>query len=240
MYLPLVSEKYNVIFFWNPKCGCTSIKTWFLNIHDKQYNDFIESQEIYIENVSKYLTNNKINNILNKLGCYYALKYKTNKDRLKLNSSSYEKILIYRNPYTRLASYYTLHITGCQNSYSQIINSDKCQEFNKNLKFDEFVNILYKFKDTIDDFPDIHLRSQSKNIKEIIFDKKINLKNLNDEINEWCNKKMIKTFLNKSYNSSRVYDKTYASIYNDDIRKKVYEIYKSDFIFLNISYDDYF
>jgi hypothetical protein len=34
MFNPLVSHKYKFICFWNAKCACGTIKTWFLNLHN--------------------------------------------------------------------------------------------------------------------------------------------------------------------------------------------------------------
>lgn len=88
--LPLFQKEFPIIFFWNPKCGCTTLVKWFyfqIGILD-QANSYSEWIHTYRENVYERQRNLKIN-LQNEL--------------MNLKKDTYKVI---RNPYKRAVSSY--------------------------------------------------------------------------------------------------------------------------------------
>lgn len=226
MYLPLVSTKYKSIFFWNPKCGCSNLADWFIKTNPEVAKD--------IPNLKKYARDSQ--QYIAEIHLHFALQYKTNTEREKLSNSNYNKYLLYRNPYSRLVSYFINHIK--LNDHYRHTSKFGATNFNKQMSFTDFVNVLYLNKNTINRCPDIHLRQQSKNIKDIKFNKKINLKFYDKEINEICEELKIDILPNNKQNciNKTSYKENFhwSDLYNQNLYKKVNEIYEDDFHFLNI------
>ena len=83
MLHPLVSHKYKFICFWNAKCGCGTVKSWFLNLHGIHEWEYSPHSEI-----------NKHTPTVSKSELFqYPL-------------NEYYKFIIVRNPWNRLVSYY--------------------------------------------------------------------------------------------------------------------------------------
>lgn len=249
---PLVNEKYNIIFFWSYKCGCTFIKYLFYNeINKKNYST----------NYIKFLTafNILYNNINNK--------------QLRL----YTKIYVCRNPYIRIVSCFLDKYIN--NYFSILFNTNIAFKnfFTKNKiksTFKEFINLVYE-KLVLKKFNLIeynHIEEQFNNT--FYFDKIFKLEdiNLNDNFYDYLNtlvpsltcknEKMIFKNYTNTQTSTMYIDNAYnleyqellhlkknnalpnyKCFYNDEIIEKVNEIYKNDFKILkmfNIEYNDSF
>jgi len=123
---PLYLNKNKIIIFWSYKCGCTFIKTLFYNtILNKKYS---------------------INYI--KLISFMSTFYFLNLNKIQM----YKKILICRNPYSRIVScFIDKYINGRFTKYmnyniflNKINNIFFRNKKNINFTFENFINILYE------------------------------------------------------------------------------------------------
>jgi hypothetical protein len=228
----IIDEKNKVIFTNIPKSGCSSLRTMVL----KRNNEFVNYNCIWTKKMEKYL---KYDNLDMK-------KYK-----------NYKKIVIVRNPFNRAMSCYRDKVLN--NDLGQQLNiiKDMCQNKKERVSFKEFIDYLYNNRNVLD----VHTQPQTKLIQyvgefEILKledpNTKLRLKSLGyeyEKINGINNYKNIKTYIlpkenedlyNKKYSFFKekiekqfFYD--YKYFYNEDIIKKVIDIYQDDFKNFNYS-----
>lgn len=158
--LYLIIPKLKLIVGWNPKCGCTTIKTLLLNKLNHEIIGNVHLDMLTKENLisGKYdifsLTKNNINDY---------------------DYESYLKVCIKRNPFNRL-------ISGLRQRSRWLCNEYKNKEIIKNMLIKDFVLSL-KTTDNIDD----HFNSQTSYIIEKIkFDLILDIEN-NDQIKKFYN-----------------------------------------------------
>ena len=216
----LICKKKKIIFGINPKCGFQHIHFLYNYLHDDNNKPVFYHKSVY-ELSDKYL--------------------------------DYKLIIIVRNPYERL-------ISGFKEKYSNIwqkkhhlkLYSIPGIEYDK-LTFRQFVDELYSNKFKYIDRNHFNYQYKSKynynKIKDIIVYDIKNIdysylselfdKNINNDIKQ---KRGTHTNKNKDMFNKPVYDLeniVYRDYYvplkyyfNSDIKKKVHEIYHSDFLFL--------
>jgi hypothetical protein len=216
----LIDNKNKIIFGWSAKCGCSHIKSIYL-----------------------FLQNDKINPIHGKWA-------KGNLSDEILNSiENYTTIIICRNPYKRLVS-------GFLDKYR--INGEFRHRWpDKNINFNKFVNRLGNWKfiekhhftpQTTENFNYKIMNSKiiklfdieniDYNYIEELYNKKIPTKlikfkggHTRDKMKLDSNiQKNVYDLDTKEYYNSKVEVKYF---YNDELKQKVYEFYKKDFLFFN-------
>ncbi|BCS83213.1 sulfotransferase protein family [Cotonvirus japonicus] len=253
---PLIDDLHKIIFFWNPKCACSSVKHYYITINDEKF-----------KNVDK-------SNVHAVVWCHPF----TDVDKYK----DYKKYAIVRDPYERAVSafvtmmgYFGLEayhnyndeefINWFWNNFNmreeslKIINDvSKSREeiiaYKKNPSFRNFVNIL--LSTNIENMNE-HLSPQTRayfcpKYDKNSFDEIIDIKNLNPWL-ENLNKKLnlngeIKNINKVNYNDDTVkmcdvniVDYFYKNkrnfpkwiyFYDQDIKNKIEKIYASDFNFV--------
>ncbi|WP_349409988.1 sulfotransferase family 2 domain-containing protein [Pseudalkalibacillus sp. SCS-8] len=88
--LPLYDDNFPIIFFWNPKCGCTSLIKWFF-----YQNGLLQTAKDYDEIIHTY-----------RIKVFEQQKNHTNKIRKHLLNGTKDVYKLVRNPYTRAVSSY--------------------------------------------------------------------------------------------------------------------------------------
>ena len=197
-----VDEKRKIIFGWSPKCGCTNVKRLF--------NYF---QEEKVDKNSRYPKEGK-----------------------------YKTILFVRNPYKRIVS-------GFLQKYVDNHELKQFQLFGLDLTFEKFVEELDQ--NGLKRIEKHHFKRQTDGDfeKRIVFDKifdieKIDFEYLEELFGEKIPKK-IKYGIKKQTQYSDLEEECfnwpikkllevkpkYQFFYQDDIKKKVFQFYKKDFIF---------
>jgi hypothetical protein len=136
-------------------------------------------------------------------------------------------ITITRNPYDRLYSIYSYTKLGKEKSYWK--KNEALYNYVKNNSFKQFVNDLFNKKIKFTD--QIHLSPQSDYIKwkdGKIHNILIKLENINNELSKLLKVdiKIPKINMSKDVNN-------WEKQYNDDMKEKVYLLYKKDFDLLN-------
>ena len=220
----IIDKERKIIFGWSAKCGCTHIKS----IYHYLQNDVIKTKNIHGKNM--YGFNQKIPNIV-------------------LNSiNTYTTIIITRNPYKRLVS-------GFLNKYG--INGEYRQRWpSKNMKFHDFVNQLGNWRiidrhhftpQTSEAYTDVLLKSRTIKVFDIerinydyienLYKKKIPLELLKFKGDHTRSSIAKKSEFNKYVFDLGVREYYHSKVnpmlfYNNDLKKKVYEFYKYDFILL--------
>ena len=154
-YYSLINHQYQFIFFWNAKCGCSTIK------------------EIFYE-----ITEGKVapaNNIHEFIGHQNSHKYFVPKNHLE-NYGYYKKIIIVRDPWSRLVSFYI--------NKSLLVKKDSNIDIygifdSKNYSFNELVHIMFTMKPGLFQH---HLELQSSGIEDIEFDRVILLSEMSQKL----------------------------------------------------------
>ncbi|WLR43112.1 sulfotransferase family 2 domain-containing protein [Bacillus carboniphilus] len=225
---PLYSNKFPIIIFYAPKCGCTSLKKWFL-------------YQIGEDNL----------NINREIHKYYTKKYYVpNKNEVIKSLKGKEKVVykLIRNPYTRAVSIFlqTLRFKKIQ----EHINVDVTE----GLSFKNFLQILtnrnlkhgpgnnhfaVQYTEGVEHLIDhyIKLESFNKHIRQI--EAKYNLKNspLNELIKSDHHNRSYMT-LKEQYADTKLYTKqivnnepipSYDCFYDKETKSLVEKLYKVDF-----------
>ena len=151
----LISYKYKFLLFWNPKCGCSTIKYIFAKLHNI--------------NVS----NDDLHKYFNCKNCPFSLSLK---EYLKQKEKfiKFKKIIVVRSPYDRLFSFYKNKLVQNDNNYPTYL--DKNKKINaSNYSINDLIN---KLKNIPNNDLEYHLEKQSTNLEDINFDKIIKLENL--------------------------------------------------------------
>jgi hypothetical protein len=218
----LVDEKRKVIFGWSAKCGCTHIKTIF-NFLNEIYRDYVH--------------------------------YKDTENKLPENIEEYSTILISRNPYERIVS-------GFLNKYDKNGEARPLWKY-PTITFSLFVDELVKNEYQMVDRHHFTPQTSEAFDLNVLNSKSIHCYSIEhidySYIESLYNKKIPFDILNKKLGHERkiypnnleapVYDlsmETYIDFnvdtkyfYNDDLKEKVYQFYKQDFLFfekLGINY----
>ncbi|MEZ4754544.1 MAG: sulfotransferase family 2 domain-containing protein [Bdellovibrionota bacterium] len=146
-YYPLVNHDHRFIFFWNAKCGCTTLKKV---IYELAEGEFFEG------------------NIHSHIGYLNSNKYAVPKEKL-VELTGYRKIIVVRDPWSRLVSFYTNKIIVSK--VETII--DRTSMLNvSNVSFSDMTQLMTIIKPECFQH---HLELQASGLEEIEFDSVINL-----------------------------------------------------------------
>jgi hypothetical protein len=206
-------KNLNLIFVFNKKCACTTIKN-IINQIDNKYklNKFTD--------VHKYSWKN------------------TNIKSVMTDYKNYHVIFFIRNPYDRFISGYS-KITNkliLQLRFDKSKNLKKCNKIVNygDININQWANIIINIKpNNLDN----HFKPQTLNIKNLLKHKNIklydikNLSNLNKYINN-----LLK--ININLDIHLIYNRNREKI-DSEIMKLIYKYYYEDFSKLGYSADDY-
>jgi hypothetical protein len=175
MFNPLVSKMYKIIFFWNPKCACSTIKEWFFRIHNINVN------LSHSEQLDKYSK------------CDVVRTYPK-------NCYDYTKIIVVRDPFSRIVSNYCMLYYNTTTMEVGIIP-------NYDYTFSEYVHMLQEYY-----FKDVHTNLQSLELENIKFDQIIYLDNFDRDMTTLCDKLGVDYPRNKRDGLNKI--TTLQNIYN--------------------------
>jgi hypothetical protein len=212
----LIDDKNKIIFGWSAKCGCSHIKSIFW-----------------------FLQNNNINNKIHTI---------KEDNSLPNDIENYTTIVISRNPYKRI-------ISGFLDKYNkqngQLRKFWKYDTITFSMFIDELLNKTWKMVDYHHFTPQTSQKFNMKLLKSKYI-KFYDIENIDyDYIENLYNKKIPEIVLNKKYGHERkIYDNNFNKyvydidmdeyyffnvdmkyFYNEEIKNKVYNFYKNDFIF---------
>ncbi len=160
-YYSLINHPYKFIFFWNAKCGCSTLKKIFYEITE---GDFFAGDNIH-----------------GFIGYLNSHKYFIPKENLA-NYLHYKKIIVVRDPWSRLVSFY-INKTILANQESNLereSNIDIYRIFDAiNYSFNELVHIMLIMKPGLFQH---HLELQSSGIEDIEFDRVILLSEMSQKL----------------------------------------------------------
>lgn len=227
------SKKYDYLMFYNAKSGCTTWYNLFFNLH----KDEIKTEEIKLS------------------------RKKFPKPKTKINLVK-KKIMVVRNPFSRIVSLYTNRIINNYQYLRRTLHKSKILKKYQKISFREFVDLLYKLNSkNILNRLDIHLHKQTKyyfkdtNIiklenfnKEIIkIYTKLNFLDLIPKIKKILKDQNILNQTIKNEDKKFVGDHKFKIgnknfpiwnyFYDEEIKKKIIEIYKDEFELFNYSID---
>ena len=234
MFNPLVSKKYKFICFWNAKCACGTIKTWFLNLHDVFEWEYSPHSEVSKHTPS--ITKNQLSDY-----------------------DDYYKFIVVRNPWKRLVSYYKNKkiIMRHKNINFDI---DRSRPINSgDMSFKELVNFISLSDSHIYTRED-HIANQYYGLENIKFDKVVKLENIHNDMNVVKNELNLplnfnfKTTFHQppspvSDTKQYVYDirpldfnkedlPSYEYFYNDELKSTVEKSYIDDITNFNYNFED--
>jgi hypothetical protein len=209
----LIDEKNKIIFGWSAKCGCSHIKTIFNFLNDMDKNN------------------------------PHANTYSP----LPRNIEKYSTILISRNPYKRI-------ISGFLDKYKRNGTLRHLWKY-PTISFSQFVNEVIKNNYAMIEFHHFSPQTSEEFTVNVLNSKSIqcfDIHHINyNYIETLYNKKIPDSILHKKFGHEKkigpthikrhVYDLPMDSyidfnvdtkyFYNDDLKEKVYQFYKQDFLF---------
>ena len=232
-YIMYCIYENNICFWWNPKCGCSFIKKLF---------KYLLNQEIKYTDAIDWRLHENTRNLYRPI------------------MKDYTHVLFIRNPYHRLVSGFIqiyikewgpLHIRLAPGIYEHRLQQ---------LTFNQFVNTVLKNKKSLQEkwYINDHFLPQTTNYNNrFVFTKIFDLYNIDyNYLSNLFEKEIIEEDINKLRNTGKnhvniqtdynkpVYNYTidtfkdmkiipkYKYFYNNNLKRKVYEIYKEDFYFL--------
>ena len=234
MFNPLVSDKYKLICFWNAKCACGTIKTWFLNLHGTYDWDYSPHAE-----VSKHST------AITK----HSLSESPYKD--------YYKFVVVRNPWKRLVSYYKNKKILMRHKNLNWPIERGVPRYSGDITFREMVNLISTIPT---DRREDHIINQHHGLGGIVFDEIVKIENFDADMSV-VSKRLnlpVDFDFNTTYHfppspvsasQDYVFDKkpldfdhenlpSYEYFYNDELINTVKESYKDDIEAFNFKFLD--
>ena len=232
-----VSHKHKIILVHIPKTGGTSIES-ALGMHagknkigltpaKRQLRDY---QNLFGAGI-QHMTLNEIKNYYNTINfmnydsfgnikhvldnIINALAQKQTSEIGSEIFRKYYKFAVVRNPYDRLVS----HFSWVDGKWHKKIEPTK----------DEFIEFVDSIIDKKLYKTDLHLVPQHAYVEVdnlVAVDRILHVENLSEEFSSLCDELEINAELKKRMASNH---KDYTYYYNDEIRQKVYDIYKRDF-----------
>lgn len=223
----LVDTNKKIIFGWSAKCGCSHIKTiyWFLQTNNIEKNMHLHSK---------------------------------GRNKLPTDIENYTTLIFCRNPYKRI-------ISGFLEKYK--INGEFRHRWKyPTITFSQFVNELIKNNWKVIDKHHFSPQTEGDFDKKILQSKSIKLYDISNidygYIEQLYDKKIPECVIDRKYGHERMckikdalhYDKFVYDLYmmqyidfnvdtkyfyNKEIRYKVFNFYKKDFIFFNQNGIDY-
>lgn len=160
MYYAYYSEPFNIIICLNGKVASTRVKEWLLKIHQVKISDLVIPDEYHLNfNPNKKWNVNTIHT------CAAHSLYTISKENLLQKQSQGTKVIvIVRNPWHRLVSFYFYWVVSYQCNY---------QGLNRTYSFEDLVLNL----ETIG-LKDSHVVPQFKDLEDIRFDAIIEMEHL--------------------------------------------------------------
>jgi len=164
----LISHEHRLLLFINAKCGSGTAKEWFLHtlnvLSDQQISEG-RVDEFLGMSVHDYVRNSKT-------------QFCATEQELRHTIHSYSKIIVVRNPWKRVVSFYSDKILIRRN-WLPALNVLIKENYSKNMTFREFVRY-------VDQIPDNalegHLQSQSHGRENISFDFVVKLEKFSVEM----------------------------------------------------------
>lgn len=226
---PLVAHDHEFVAFWNAKCGCTSLKYFFL-------------ATVEGEDEAKRLCGDDEKPLHDYIG-YENGPYAVTRNTLDRQLDGYFKFLVTRNPWARVSSFFLDKTANKINSWvdaEMTINS-------AGMSFRELINVMLDFPP---DRLQHHLEPQSLGLEGIEFDDIVRLENAAIDFTRISQAIGVSTIqfphLNRSVISSDVTDFGFAGnrkaddfvgkphpdwrrLYDSELINAVSEIYRADF-----------
>jgi Sulfotransferase family len=238
--LPLFNKEFPIIFFWNPKCGCTTLVKWFyfqIGILE-QANQYSEWIHTFREKVYEQQPNLKLN-LKNEL--------------LNLKKDTYKVI---RNPYKRAVSSYIAALAMPE------VMIQIAPDVKEGFSFRQFLYRLVEIgvkREVINS----HVAQQYVDGEELFVQNYINLENLNSELRKIERKykllqspldvltqsqhhvaQKMNTTVKESVTDVNLYSfirnstlPPYQNFYDAETKRIVFELYEQDFIMLGFDPD---
>jgi hypothetical protein len=222
----IILHKFKIIFFWTPKCGCSYLQSYILSLYGINWYD-VEN------NVHDYLEKHEVED----------LEMQVTADK-KYND--YTKILVYRNPYHKLANFYVQRICCIKTvnhknvNFTKFIDTfDEWKNIDQNhaqLQFSKDYEVFKQMKWTWDHIIDLYnLDAYLKNLEEkydfvplIEYKKK-----MGHEVRTNKDLKIENAYVLPANVINIMNDNNsippYKCFYNDELKKKTEELYNYDF-----------
>lgn len=217
----ILVEEYKAIYYFLPKCGCTSLKAHLASVLNMDN----------VENFPKDIHNSNI----------YPFPFVQN-DKLDSSYQDYFKFTIVRNPWSRLVSCYKSKIRAADYSGPGVINgvakpllicSDK---FFGGMSFEAFVDVVCSISDAD---ADNHFRSQLYQLVgpdgNLMVDYIGKLEMLGMSLNEITQASGIP--LDEVPHLHKISSKPYTAFYNHELKEKVRERFVDDITFFDYKFD---
>ena len=228
------------VFYWNPKCGCSTIREWYLRINNIPV-DLSDSEDLY------------------RLARQPHIRGFNNEE-----TKDYKHIIISRNPFSRVVSSYcmlyynqtplgliiakkdytfTEYVKMLKEYYDHDIHTDlQCKDI-ENIKFDQVIDL---------DHFDKEIKVLCDEIKvPYPLSKKQGLNAIERDINHYYTTDIwdikLSEFTENKDNKNIIWKDTrvigppivphYKKFYNEELRQQIVDIYKKDFNFFDYSYN---
>lgn len=190
-YYTLKSDKYKIIFFWNAKAGCSTLKRF---IYETEENEKLKPG-VNIHSLIGQGNKNK----------YYVKMTPENLKKYK----DYKKILLFRDPVSRVFSYFKDKVL--QQKRDSFIRKNKKDWLGPLTTFDELIENMKKINKK--DYQH-HLHSQTDSISREWVDDIVDLKDFSKFLKDLANY--------KTHQENKTEGKTNISKYTVDIKIKEY------------------
>ncbi|MEZ8358957.1 sulfotransferase family protein [Vibrio splendidus] len=231
-YASFVSENYPLVYIETPKCACSTLKSMMLSLDDV---NILRKQVGLESSLDMSIHNRKIHPIKS------LVDHKDTEIKKILKSEQYTRFTIVRNPYARLASCWSDKIRQGEPAYIEIcnvINNFHGKLSNDVVTFREFVLWIESTENLADCnyhwMPMINLlHTDVMNYTDIVKteDFKYGMEKILERIG--ISKNKMHDLLSFRVNESIPCD--WRALYDEELAKIVYRLYKDDFI--EFSYD---